>query len=62
VTLVEAFVCIEDDDAAVAGIGNEHFVRCGIEGDRRRSVQCRLAVGAVHLARRADLQEELAVA
>ena len=31
-------------------------------GDRRRTVQRRLAVGAVHLARRADLQEELAVA
>ena len=62
VALVGALVCIEDDDAAVAGVGDEHLVGGGVEGDRGRTVQRRLAVGAVHLARRADLQQELAVA
>ena len=62
VALVGALVRIEDDDAPVAGVGDEHFVGGGVVRDRGRTVQRRLAVGAVHFSRRADLQQELAVA
>src|SRR5215510_8982107 len=60
-----SFVCagigIEHDDPAIAGVSHEHLVRGGIDGNRRRPIQGRLAVGAVHLAGRSDLQEELTV-
>ena len=62
VAFVDALVRIEDDNAPVAGVGDEHFIRSGVVGDRGWAVQRRLAVGAIHFSRRADLQQELSVA
>ena len=62
VTLVGAFVGIEDGDAAVAAVGDEHLVRRRVVRDRGRTIQRGLAVGAVHLAGRADRQQVPAVA
>src|SRR5262249_13056948 len=58
---VRARFRVEDDDAVVAGIGDVDFVGLVVDGDSGRSIERRLAVGPVHLAGRADLQEELAV-
>ena len=54
VPLVRAAVGVEDDDAMVAAVGDEDLVGGGVVRDGRRTVQRGLAVGAVHLAGRAD--------
>ena len=62
VAFVRPAVGIEHDDAMVAAVGDEHLVRGRIVRHGRRTVERRLAVGAFHLAGRADGQQVSAVA
>src|SRR3954463_9148218 len=49
-------LAVEHRDPAVAGVGDEHFIRCRIDSHRGRLVQVIVACG---LSRVADLEEEL---
>src|SRR5205823_6523428 len=61
VTFVRAAVRVEHDDAVIAAVGDVDLVGRIVDSDRGGTIQRRLTVGSVHLARRADLQQELAV-
>src|SRR5688572_30819461 len=62
VPLVRTGIRIKHDDATVAGVGDEDFVRLGVYLNGRRALQSRAAVRCAELARFANLQQELTVA
>ena len=61
VTLVGAGVRVEDDDALVAAVGDVPSLAASSTATGLRGVQRIVAFGAVHLARRANLQDELSL-
>src|SRR5262249_10887099 len=56
---VGTLVRVEHDDAVMAAVSDVALVRGVVDRPPFRPVQRRLALGAFHLAWRADLQEEL---